>query len=252
VLGTFVMLGEATRYWKALDPAARERFRFVHVSTDEVFGSLGETGYFTERTPYDPSSPYSASKAGSDHLARAWHRTYGLPVVITNCSNNYGPAQFPEKLIPLMIQKALAGAPIPVYGKGENVRDWLYVDDHARALRLALEQGVPGETYNVGGSNERRNIEVVRTVCTILDELRPDPAGPYDRLISFVTDRPGHDHRYAIDATKIRSELGWTPRENFESGIRKTVQWYLDNPEWVEHVMSGAYRGERLGSLGVS
>jgi len=225
-------------------------FRFLHVSTDEVYGSLGADGLFTEETAYDPSSPYSASKAGSDHLARAWFRTYGLPVVITNCSNNYGPNQFPEKLIPLLIQKALAGAAIPVYGKGDNVRDWLYVDDHARALRLALDKGQPGETYNVGGNNERQNIEVVRTVCALLDELRPDPAGPYARLISFVTDRPGHDQRYAIDATKIRAELGWSPREDFTSGIRKTVVWYLENPTWVEHVMSGAYRGERLGSLG--
>ncbi len=250
VLGTYTMLDEATRYWKSLDAAGRGAFRFLHVSTDEVYGSLGADGLFTEETPYDPSSPYSASKAGSDHLARAWFRTYGLPVVITNCSNNYGPHQFPEKLIPLLIQKALGGASIPVYGNGENVRDWLYVDDHARALRLALDKGLPGETYNVGGNNERRNIDVVRTVCALLDELRPDPAGPYARLISFVTDRPGHDQRYAIDATKIRAELGWSPREDFASGIRKTVVWYLENPAWVEHVMSGAYRGERLGALG--
>lgn len=252
VLGTYTMLDEATRYWKRLAGAARSAFRFVHISTDEVYGSLGAEGAFTETTPYDPSSPYSASKAGSDHLARAWHRTFGLPVLVTNCSNNYGPCQFPEKLIPLIIRKALAGEALPVYGKGENVRDWLYVDDHARALRLVLAKGVPGETYNIGGRNERQNIEVVRAVCALLDEFRPDPQGRHERLITFVTDRPGHDLRYAIDATKIRTELGWEPRESFESGIRKTVRWYLDNPDWVEHVTSGAYRGERLGSLSAS
>jgi dTDP-glucose 4,6-dehydratase len=213
-----------------------------------VFGALGPDGLFTETTPYDPSSPYSASKAASDHLARAWHRTYGLPVVVTNCSNNYGPYQYPEKLIPLVIGKALSGQPLPVYGRGENVRDWLFVEDHARALRLVAERGVAGETYNVGGRNERMNIDVVRTICAILDELRPDAAGPHARLISFVTDRPGHDFRYAIDASKLRGALGWEPREDFESGIRKTVAWYLANGAWVEGVTSGTYRGERLGA----
>ena len=247
VFGTFVLLSEGLKHWKTLTGDDAAHFRFVHVSTDEVYGSLGADGAFTETTPYDPSSPYSASKAGSDHLARAWHRTYGFPVVVTNCSNNYGPYQFPEKLIPLVIQKALAGSPLPVYGRGENVRDWLYVDDHVRALRLVAERGKPGRTYNVGGGNERRNIDVVRKLCELIDELRPDPAGPRERLITFVTDRPGHDARYAIDATRLRTELGWTPRENFESGLRRTVEWYLANPTWVERVMSGAYRGERLG-----
>ena len=246
VVGTFTVLQESLRYWRGLDTEAQQRFRVVHVSTDEVYGSLGPDGLFTETTPYDPSSPYSASKAGSDHLARAWHRTYGLPVVVTNCSNNYGPYQFPEKLIPLMIRKALEGAPLPVYGKGDNVRDWLYVDDHARALRLACERGRPGETYNVGGQNERQNIEVVRSICALLDELRPT-ATPHSALISYVTDRPGHDHRYAIDATKLRNELGWTARENFETGLRRTVEWYLASSAWVEDITSGAYRGERLG-----
>ncbi len=252
VVGTFTMLDESLRFWRQLPDRRREAFRFVHVSTDEVYGTLGETGRFTEDTPYDPSSPYSASKAGSDHLARAWHRTYGLPVVVTNCSNNYGPFQFPEKLIPLAIQNAIAGLPLPVYGTGENVRDWLYVDDHARALRIVLEQGIPGETYNIGSNNERRNIDVIRTVCAILDELRPGQSGPYDRLIQFVNDRPGHDLRYAIDASKIRTSLNWRPRESFESGLRQTVAWYLENSEWMERVTSGAYRLERLGHAGVS
>ena len=247
VVGTFTLLQEALRYWRSLDDARRQAFRLVHVSTDEVFGSLGETGHFTETTPYAPSSPYSATKAGSDHLARAWHRTYGLPVIVTNCSNNYGPCQFPEKLIPLTIQKALAGEPLPVYGRGENVRDWLFVEDHARALRTVVTDGVSGETYNIGGNCERRNVDVVRAVCAVLDELRPDPAGGHERLIRFTTDRPGHDFRYAIDASKIRRELGWSPSETFETGIRKTVRWYLDNAGWTERVMSGAYRGERLG-----
>jgi dTDP-glucose 4,6-dehydratase len=247
IVGTYTLLQQALRYWRNLSPMRAMVFRFLHVSTDEVFGSLNGDGLFTESTPYDPSSPYSASKAGSDHLARAWHRTYGLPVIVSNCSNNYGPYQFPEKLIPLAIMKALAGAPIPVYGRGENVRDWLYVDDHARALRLLLERGAPGRTHNIGGQNERRNIDVVRQVCVVLDELRPDPAGAHARLITFVADRPGHDQRYAIDATPLRDELGWRPREDFTSGLRKTVQWYLDNQEWVSRVMSGAYRGERLG-----
>jgi dTDP-glucose 4,6-dehydratase len=251
VVGTCTLLQEALRHWQRLTPDARRDFRFVHISTDEVFGSLGPTGHFTEQTPYAPNSPYSASKAASDHLVRAWHHTYGLPVVTTNCSNNYGPYQFPEKLIPLTIQNALAGRPLPVYGRGENVRDWLYVDDHVHALILAMEKGVPGETYAVGGGNDQRNIEVVRAICELVNELAPDSAiGDRQSLITFVTDRPGHDLRYAIDASKIRRELGWEPRESFETGLRKTVQWYLANQRWCERVQSGAYRGERLG-LGV-
>jgi dTDP-glucose 4,6-dehydratase len=247
LVGTYTLLQEALRYWRTLAPPHATAFRFLHVSTDEVFGSLGETGHFTETTPYDPSSPYSASKAGADHLARAWQRTYGLPVLLSNCSNNYGPYHFPEKLIPLTIQKALAGEALPVYGAGDNVRDWLYVDDHVRALRLVLARGTPGRTYNIGGGNERRNIDVVRQVCALLDELRPDPAGPHERLITFVPDRPGHDWRYAIDATRLRTELGWRPSEDFDSGLRKTVDWYLTNQEWVSHISTGAYQGERLG-----
>jgi dTDP-glucose 4,6-dehydratase len=252
VVGTFTLLQEALRYWRGQTAARREAFRVVHVSTDEVFGSLGESGYFTESTPYAPSSPYSASKAGSDHLARAWHRTFGLPVVVTNCSNNYGPYQFPEKLIPLTILKAMAGESLPVYGRGENVRDWLFVDDHARALRMVVAEGKPGATYNIGGESERRNIDVVRAICTLLDELRPDAKGPRERLIEFITDRPGHDFRYAIDANKIHRELGWSPSEDFDTGLRKTVQWYLGNATWVARVMSGAYRGERLGAATLS
>ena len=248
VVGTFTVLQEALRHWRATTGDRRDAFRLVHVSTDEVFGSLGVGGRFTESTPYAPSSPYSATKAGSDHLARAWHRTYGLPVVVTNCSNNYGPRQFPEKLIPLTILKAVAGEPLPVYGRGENVRDWLFVEDHALALRTVVAHGLPGETYNIGGDCERRNIDVVRAVCRVLDELRPDPHGPHERLIEFTTDRPGHDFRYAIDAAKVRRELGWAPVETFDSGLRKTVQWYLANTEWTRRVMSGAYRGERLGA----
>lgn len=248
LVGTFHLLQETLRYWRGLDTAVQQVFRFLHVSTDEVYGSLGTDGLFTEATPYDPSSPYSASKAGSDHLARAWQRTYGLPVVITNCSNNYGPYQFPEKLIPLIIRKATEGAPLPIYGRGDNVRDWLYVDDHTRALRLVVERGVVGETYNIGGHNERQNIEVVRAICSLLDDLRPDRAGRHERLIAFVTDRPGHDHRYAIDASRLRRELGWVPQENFITGLRRTVQWYLDNQHWLDEVTSGAYRGERLGA----
>ena len=250
LVGTYTLLQESLRYWRTLAPAAAAAFRFIHVSTDEVFGSLAADGHFTESTPYDPSSPYSASKAGADHLARAWQRTYGLPLLVTNCSNNYGPYHFPEKLIPLTIQKALVGEPLPVYGRGENIRDWLHVDDHARALRLVLAGGVPGRTYNIGGGNERRNIDVVRRICTLLDELRPDPAGPHERLITFVADRPGHDLRYAIDATRVRSELGWQPREDFDAGLRRTVDWYLAHQEWVSRIATGAYRGERLG-LGV-
>ena len=247
ILGTYALLQESLRYWRPLARDRQAAFRLLHVSTDEVFGSLGPGGRFTEDTPYDPSSPYSASKAGADHLVRAWQRTYGLPAVITNCSNNYGPYQFPEKLIPLTIQKALAGEPVPVYGKGENVRDWLYVDDHAQALRLVLARGVPGHTYNVGGGNERRNIDVVRRVCALLDELRPDPAGSHERLITFVADRPGHDFRYAIDATRLHNELGWQPLEDFDSGLRKTVVWFLSHQDWVAHTTADAYHGERLG-----
>lgn len=252
VVGTFTVLQESLQYWRGLSARRRHTFRLVHVSTDEVFGSLGDTGRFTESTPYAPSSPYSASKAGSDHLARAWHRTYGLPVIITNCSNNYGPFQFPEKLIPLTILKALAGERLPVYGRGENVRDWLFVEDHARALRAVVADGSPGETYNIGGDCERRNIDVVRTICAVLDVLRPDAEGPHERLVEFTTDRPGHDHRYAIDASKVRRELGWSPTETFDSGIRKTVQWYLDHPTWTDRVLSGAYRMERLGTVGTA
>jgi dTDP-glucose 4,6-dehydratase len=246
IVGTYTLLETVRSYWQSLDSAAQARFRFHHVSTDEVYGSLGKTGLFTETTPYQPNSPYSASKAASDHLVRAWHHTYKLPVVTTNCSNNYGPYQFPEKLLPLMIINALAGKPLPVYGKGENVRDWLYVDDHARALCLVLEQGQVGETYNIGGHNEKTNLEVVQTLCHILDEMRPTSA-PHNQLITFVTDRPGHDLRYAIDASKIQKTLGWQPLETFDTGLRKTVQWYLDNRDWWQRVRDGRYRGERLG-----
>jgi dTDP-glucose 4,6-dehydratase len=247
VVGTFHLLQQALGHWRGLEGEARDRFRFLHVSTDEVFGSLGPDGFFTETTAYHPNSPYSASKAASDHLVRAWHHTYGLPVLITNCSNNYGPYQFPEKLIPVMILNALEGKPLPVYGKGDNVRDWLYVADHARALRLVLGRGTPGETYAVGGHNEKTNLEVVHTLCALLDELAPDsPHRPHAGLLKFVADRPGHDRRYAIDAGKIGRELGWTPEESFETGLRKTVRWYLENRPWCERVSSGAYR-ERLG-----
>jgi dTDP-glucose 4,6-dehydratase len=247
VLGTYQLLQESLSYCTALGPADREAFRFVHVSTDEVFGSLGDVGRFTTSSPYDPRSPYSASKAGSDHLVRAWHHTYGLPVIVTNCSNNYGPYQFPEKLIPLMILTALRGGRLPVYGDGSNVRDWLYVDDHADGLIAAMSNGEPGATYLFGGDAERRNIDVVRSICALLDELVPDPAGPRERLIEFVSDRPGHDHRYAIDAATARDGLGWRPAHGFEDGLRATVQWYLENRVWAERVQSGRYRGERLG-----
>jgi dTDP-glucose 4,6-dehydratase len=247
VIGTFTLLEAARDYWASLDGEARDAFRFLHVSTDEVYGSLGDEGLFTEDTPYDPSSPYSASKASSDHLAKAWQRTYGLPVVVSNCSNNYGPYHFPEKLIPLTILNALAGERLPVYGKGENVRDWLYVEDHARALDLIAERGRVGETYNVGGRNERRNIDVVRRVCAVLDALVPANR-PREELIEFVTDRPGHDARYAIDATRLETELGWRAQENFETGIEKTVQWYLDN-DWWWRPLRERYAGERLGLL---
>ena len=246
VVGTFRLLEAARGYWSSLPADERAAFRFHHISTDEVFGTLGDEGFFTETTAYSPNSPYSASKASSDHLVRAWHETYGLPVVLTNCSNNYGPYHFPEKLIPLMILKGLKGEPLPVYGKGDNVRDWLYVEDHARALRLVLDKGVIGESYNIGGYNERTNLDVVRTLCALLDELAPAGA-PHDRLISFVADRPGHDKRYAIDASKITRELGWKPQETFETGLRKTVEWYLENRSWWEAILNGSYRGERLG-----
>lgn len=244
--GTFTLLQESLRFWRSLSGSEAQDFRVLHVSTDEVFGTLGPTGAFTEESQYQPNSPYSASKAASDHLARAWHHTYGLPVVTSNCSNNYGPYQFPEKLIPLMIQNALAGKELPVYGRGENVRDWLFVEDHVEALIAVFGRGRLGETYNVGGSAERRNIDVVETLCDIVDELRPG-SGPRRSLIRFVADRPGHDLRYAIDSGKIRRELGWSPVETFETGLRKTIQWYLDNQEWCERVQTGAYRGERLG-----
>lgn len=249
VTGTFEMLQAALGYWRSLQGPTKERFRFLHVSTDEVFGSLGPSDPpFSELTPYDPHSPYSASKASSDHLVRAWHDTYGLPVVITNCSNNYGPYQFPEKLIPVVILKALRGDPIPVYGKGENIRDWLYVEDHAEALIAAVEKGRVGQTYCIGGNNERRNIDLVRLLCRILDELRPRSDGKsYEEQITFVQDRPGHDMRYAIDASKARQELGWEPRQDHESGFRKTVQWYLDNEKWWKAILDGSYRLERLG-----
>ena len=243
VTGTATLLQSALRYWKTLDETAKTAFRFQHISTDEVYGTLGETGYFTERTPYSPHSPYSASKASSDHLVRAWHDTYGMPTLITNCSNNYGPYHFPEKLIPLIILNCLDGKPLPVYGKGANVRDWLFVEDHARALLLVNEKGVPGETYNVGGHNERTNLEVVKKVCGILDGLRPRADGSkYESLITYVMDRPGHDLRYAIDPAKLMNELGWRPRENFETGIEKTVRWYLDNQDWMDHITSGDYQ----------
>ena len=250
VVGTFTLLEAARGYWDGLAGAAKDAFRFLHVSTDEVYGSLGAEGLFEESTPYDPSSPYSASKAASDHLAKAWQRTYGLPVVVSNCSNNYGPFHFPEKLIPLTILNALEGKPLPVYGKGENVRDWLYVEDHARALDLIAERGRPGETYNVGGRNERRNIDVVRRICAVLDELVPG-ATPREQLITFVTDRPGHDARYAIDASKLETELGWRAAEDFESGIAKTVRWYLDN-DWWWRPLRERYAGERLGLVTAS
>jgi dTDP-glucose 4,6-dehydratase len=245
IVGTYTLLQAALDYWNGLNGARKDAFRFLHVSTDEVFGSLGQAGLFTETTPYDPRSPYSASKAASDHLASAWGHTYGLPVVISNCSNNYGPHQFPEKLIPLIILNAMEGKPLPVYGDGGNIRDWLYVEDHARALYTILTAGAPGRAYNVGGGNERTNLQVVETVCGLLDELRPR-ARPHRELITFVPDRPGHDRRYAIDASRIGAELGWRPEETFETGLRKTVRWYLDNPDWWRPLRD-RYAGERLG-----
>lgn len=249
VVGTSVMLQAALDYWRKLPPARAEAFRFHHISTDEVFGSLGDEGLFREDTPYAPNSPYSASKAGSDHLVRAWRHTYGLPTVATNCSNNYGPYHFPEKLIPLMILNALERKKLPVYGKGENVRDWLYVEDHAEALLTVVEKGRLGESYNIGGVNERRNIDVVHAVCDLVDEMAPNAAGSSRDLIAYVSDRPGHDLRYAIDCSKIDRELGWRPRESFESGLRKTVRWYLDNRSWWSDIRSGVYAGDRLGVL---
>ncbi len=246
VIGTFTLLEAARAYWQSTRGARRDDFRFVHVSTDEVFGSLGETGLFSEETRYDPSSPYSATKAASDHLVRAWTRTYGLPAVVTNCSNNFGPFQFPEKLIPLMILNAMAGKDLPVYGNGSNVRDWLYVDDHAEALWLALTRGTPGNTYNVGGGNERSNLAVVKSICAIMDRLRPAGA-PHDRLIRFVADRPGHDQRYAVDVRHISQNLGWSARENFDSGLEKTIAWYLANESWWAPLRERVYGGERLG-----
>ena len=251
VVGTYSLLEAARDHWSGLSDDAKATFRLLHVSTDEVYGSLGATGSFREDTPYQPRSPYSASKSASDHLVRAWYHTYGLPTVTTNCSNNYGPYQFPEKLIPLIIHRALSGQSLPVYGKGENIRDWLYVGDHVRGLRQVLARGQLGETYNLGGRSERTNIEVVRAVCALLDELVPDsPHRPHERLITFVTDRPGHDLRYAIDPSKIERELGWQAQESFATGLRSTVRWYLENRTWTNRVMSGIYRGERLGLVG--
>ncbi|MEW9150524.1 dTDP-glucose 4,6-dehydratase [Acinetobacter indicus] len=249
IVGTYTLLEAARKYWMGLDAEAQQNFRFHHISTDEVYGDLEDTtDLFTETTSYAPSSPYSASKASSDHLVRAWHRTYGLPVIVTNCSNNYGPYHFPEKLIPLVILNALDAKPLPVYGNGQQIRDWLFVEDHARALYKVVTEGVVGETYNIGGHNEKQNIEVVKTICKILDELKPQANGQaYESLITFVKDRPGHDLRYAIDATKIQNELGWTPTETFETGIRKTVQWYLNNLDWCHRVQDGSYQRERLG-----
>ena len=248
IAGSFTLLQASLAYWETLEAGAKQQFRFHHVSTDEVYGTLGDTGFFSETTPYAPNSPYAASKAASDHLARAWHHTYGLPVVITNCSNNYGPYQFLEKLIPLMIVNAIDGKPLPVYGDGSNVRDWLYVIDHVQALIKVFSDGVPGQQYNIGGHNEKRNLELVETLCDLLDEMLPEsPHRPHRGLIRFVQDRRGHDQRYAIDAGKIERELGWTPRETFESGIRKTVAWYLENLEWCREIQARRYSGQRLG-----
>lgn len=250
IVGTYHLLEVARQYWQNLDDLDKQQFKFHHISTDEVYGDLeGTTDLFTETTPYAPSSPYSASKASSDHLVRAWHRTYGFPILVTNCSNNYGPYHFPEKLIPLVILNALDSKALPVYGKGNQIRDWLYVEDHARALYKVVTEGKIGETYNIGGHNEKQNIEVVKTICHILDELKPQANDqPYESLIKFVKDRPGHDLRYAIDARKIANELNWTPTETFDSGIRKTVEWYLNNMEWCSRVQDGSYQRERLGA----
>jgi len=250
IFGTYHLLEVARQYWQTLDDLDKQKFKFHHISTDEVYGDLeGTTDLFTEITPYAPSSPYSASKASSDHLVRAWHRTYGFPILVTNCSNNYGPYHFPEKLIPLVILNALDGKTLPIYGKGNQIRDWLFVEDHARALYKVVTEGKVGETYNIGGRNEKQNIEVVKTICHILDELKPQENGqPYESLITFVKDRPGHDLRYAIDASKIANELNWTPTETFDSGIRKTVEWYLNNMGWCSRVQDGSYQRERLGA----
>jgi dTDP-glucose 4,6-dehydratase len=251
IVGTFLLLDQALAHFRSLGPEASARFRFHHISTDEVYGSLCDEGLFTEKTPYDPRSPYSASKAASDHLVRAWGHTFGLPVLVTNCSNNYGPYHFPEKLIPLIIIRALKGEPLPVYGDGSNVRDWLFVDDHARALQMVFENGRPGETYNIGGNAERRNIDVVRAICNVLDRSQPkDDGTSYSEQITFVTDRPGHDQRYAIDASKIRDALGWEPEVNFEDGIARTVAWYLSNEDWWQPILDGRYQTERLGAGG--
>jgi dTDP-glucose 4,6-dehydratase len=247
IVGTFTLLQEALLYWRTLDDDEQARFRFHHISTDEVYGSLGASGLFTETTPYAPNSPYSASKASSDHLVRAWRETYGLPTIVTNCSNNFGPYHFPEKLIPHIIIRALAEKSLPVYGDGQNVRDWLYVEDHARALALVIERGKVGETYNIGARNERTNIQVVKTICAMLDEMVPSPAGPRERLITFVSDRPGHDRRYAIDPSKIERELGWSAGETFETGLEKTVRWYAGNRRWWQSIIEGGYRAERIG-----
>ncbi|UFX43041.1 dTDP-glucose 4,6-dehydratase [Bradyrhizobium sp. 41S5] len=247
IVGTFTILQEALRHWRTLSPEKRDQFRFLHISTDEVFGSLGDEGLFTETTAYAPNSPYSASKASSDHLVRAWRETYELPTLVTNCSNNYGPYHFPEKLIPHMIIKGLAGEPLPVYGDGQNIRDWLFVEDHAKALTLVLERGEVGETYNVGGRNERTNLHVVESICDLLDDVMPAAAGPRRQLINFVADRPGHDRRYAIDATKLETELGWRAEENFETGIAKTVRWYVDEQPWWRAILERGYKVERVG-----
>ncbi|MCH7762849.1 MAG: dTDP-glucose 4,6-dehydratase [Candidatus Marinimicrobia bacterium] len=250
IVGTSVLLQEALQYYKKLAGEKSSGFRFHHISTDEVFGSLGEEGFFTEKTPYNPSSPYSASKASSDHLVRAWHRTFGLPAIISNCSNNYGPLQFPEKLIPLMILNCLEEKPLPIYGKGKNVRDWLYVEDHCDAIDTIIENGTVGETYNVGGNNEIQNIEIVKTICGILDEISPSKNGKsYMELITFVPDRPGHDFRYAIDSSKLKNELNWSPKETFDSGIKKTIDWYLTHQEWWLQIKNNTYKQERLGVL---
>ena len=249
IVGTYTLLQEALRHWRGLSSHGQERFRLLHISTDEVYGSLGAEGMFTETTPYGPNSPYSASKASSDHLVRAWHETYGLPTLITNCSNNYGPYHFPEKLIPLVIIKALAGKEVPVYGDGQNIRDWLYVEDHARALALVLEHGSVGETYNIGGRNERRNLYVVQHICDLLDRARPSQEGPRRQLITFVPDRPGHDRRYAIDASKLENRLGWRAQETFESGLEKTVAWYLSNECWWRDILNRGYKAERIGLI---
>lgn len=246
IVGTFNMLQTARKYWSDLSAGKKEKFRFHHISTDEVYGTLGETGAFTEETAYEPNSPYSATKASADHLVRAWHETFGLPVIISNCSNNYGPYQFPEKLIPILVMNALEGRPLPIYGKGDNTRDWLHVEDHARALYLILAKGRIGEKYNVGGNAERKNIELAKAVCNIMDDLHPHGA-PHEKLITFVKDRPGHDFRYAIDFTKLKNELGWQPKETLETGLRKTVQWYLDNQQWSQNVAGGSHR-KRLGA----